>query len=190
MPSEGECAVDQSRLLPAKLAGADAPAGVGGAGISGRGGRGWRAGLLPAYQHDGYRCDARHLLGIAAQQQPVHAAAAVGSQHHEVAAAGLGLLRNQFRHALALALQPDRFDLRTVPAQFRRGFVQQGLAGRQDLRAHLLDVDHGALEAEAVLHLLDDVEQHDGRAAHAGQPGRMVQRQARRGAAVEWNQDA
>lgn len=45
-----------------------------------------------AHQHDGHRGEACHLLRVAAQQDAVHAPAAVRAEDDQVAARGLGLL--------------------------------------------------------------------------------------------------
>ena len=57
----------------------------------------------------------------------------MGAQHHQIAGGDLSLLRNEFRDAVALALQKDRLDLHTLVAQLCRSLVQQCLSCGQEL---------------------------------------------------------
>lgn len=61
-----------------------------------------------AYQHHGNRRDARDLLRVAAEQQPIHAATPVGAQDDQITRTRLGLLGDLFRYALGTAFKKHR----------------------------------------------------------------------------------
>ena len=94
-----------------------------------------------AYQHHGNRCDPSELLGIASQQQPVHAPTSVGAQHHQLASGSQCLLRDKYRDALALALQKDGLYRQAFLSQPERRLVQQLLPGRQEAWPYFFKVN-------------------------------------------------
>lgn len=117
-------------------------------GLCGLLGRCARSGRLRmANEHDGGRGDAGDLLGVAAEQQPIHAAATVRAQDDQIAAEGLGLLCDEFRYPFALAFQQHGLHCQAILPQLAGGFVQQRLASSQKAWAYLMDIDRWGVQS-------------------------------------------
>ncbi len=100
------------------------------------------------------------------------------------------LLSDEHRDALAVTFQKDGLNHQASLPQPQRRLVQQLLPGRQEARPHFFNIDPRPLEAVAVLHLLDDVQQDDGCAIQACQHRSVVERQIGSRTSVERNQDS
>lgn len=143
-----------------------------------------------AYQHHGNRRDARDLLRVAAEQQPIHAATPVGAQDDQITRTCLGLLGDLFRHALGTAFKKHRLHGKSVLTQSVGGLIQQGLSSRHEARTDVLDVDLRTFETRAVSGRLDDMQQDHRAATQMGQSAGMIEGQKRCGTAVQRHQES
>ena len=100
----------------------------------------------------------------------------------------LGLLDDELRDTVVAALHHMRRHRQAAVTQGLGRLFQQGPCGGQEVRPHLLGIHLRTLVAVAVMHLLDNGEQDDGRTTEPGQRFGVSQRQLSGGAAIQGDQ--
>ena len=145
------------------------------------------ADVRQANQQHRHRRGAHDLLGIAADEEPADPLTSVRPDDDELRAPELRLLDDDVADAAAERLRQERVDLDVVR-------FDPCLRLRQDLRAGVDqdadDVGSGELGSGREDQPVDDVKETQARTGELGQPDRLVEAVAGRGAAVDRHEDS